>query len=160
MKVYCFSLLEFSKLRDVFFENLSQINNNVAIISIVNPIEDDISDWTTIHPILFSEEHSIPSFYDCVLNIEFKDDSEDFDITLAKKIVEFIDSNIGKDFYVHCIMGKSRSQAVCRYILETYPELYTYGREYENPLKTANPHVLSTLKRVKRYEKKLPPEKD
>lgn len=38
----------------------------------------------------------------------------------AKIIVDFIDNNIGKDFYIHCNAGKSRSQAVVRYILDAY----------------------------------------
>lgn len=161
MKVYCFSLLEFIKLRDAYFNDLSKINGNTAIISIVNPIDEEYGDdWTTKHPINFSEDRSTPSICDSVLNIQFKDDSEDFDPSLAKKVVNFIENNIGKDFYVHCIMGKSRSQAICRYILDTYPDLYQYGREYENPLKTANPHVLSTLKRVKMYENLFPPTND
>lgn len=157
MKVFCFSLLEFEKIVKHFWDNLSDINNNVAIISITNPKELYEGDWTTKHPIQYNPKYSIDVFYDCVLNIEFEDDSEDFDVYMANKIVEFVDNNIGKDFYVHCIMGKSRSQAVCRYILETYPDLYSYGREYENPLKTANPHVLSTLKRVKRAKIEIPP---
>ena len=42
------------------------------------------------------------------------------DTKQALDIVEFIRKNLGKDFYIHCRAGHSRSQAVVRYILDMY----------------------------------------
>lgn len=149
--VYCFSYLEIERLykkgRLEIINNYNAIiNDNIAIISIVNRPRDKNgeTDWTTIHPIPDGDRK-----YQ-VLNLQFQDDSEDFSIEDATKIIEFIlyNKKLGRDFYVHCIMGKSRSQAVCRFILDTFPEDYEYKRELENPLRTPNYHILSTLKLV------------
>lgn len=63
---------------------------------------------------------------------------------IARQIVEFINKNIGKDFYIHCNAGKSRSQAVVRFILDTYKD-----REWElnplNPNTTWNMFVYRSL---------------
>ena len=145
MKVYCFSLADFKRLVKEF--DLKHTVGNVAIISIVNPKgEDNDCDFTTEHPMGKTTNENI-------LNVSFLDDGEDFTPTMAKDIIKFIEKQykLGNDFYVHCIAGLSRSQAICRFILDTIPE-YTYGRELENPLKTPNQHVLSTLKRVYRAE--------
>lgn len=147
--VYCFSYLEIEKLykEGILEIDDSIINDNIAIISIVNrdlKKKDPCTDWTTIHPI--SDKHRKHQ----VLNLEFQDDSEDFSVEDAIKIIEFIlyNKKLGRDFYVHCIMGKSRSQAVCRFILDTFPEDYKYKREFDNPLRTPNYHILGTLKLV------------
>jgi predicted protein tyrosine phosphatase len=149
MKVYCFSYLEFKKLvNDFNWYTESHIDNNAAIISITNPKSDNekLNDWTTEHLV---ENHKLTDL-NKVLNLSFHDDSEDFDPGTAKLIIDFIEINKGKDFYVHCIMGKSRSQAICRFILDNF-EGYVEGRPYENPIKTPNYHVLSTLNRVFKY---------
>lgn len=149
MKVYCFSYLEFKKLAKEFdWVSENFIDNNAAIISITNPKSDDekLNDWTTEHPISRNWQEDLNK----VLNISFHDDSEDFGPDEAKRIIDFIQANKGKDFYVHCIMGKSRSQAVCRFILDNF-EGYVEGRPYENPIKTPNYHILSTLNRVFKY---------
>lgn len=149
MKVYCFSYLEFKKLvKDFEWVSEKYVDNNVAIISITNPKSDDekLNDWTTEHPI---SNYTLGDL-NKVLNISFHDDSEDFGPDEAKCIIDFIQANKGKDFYVHCIMGKSRSQAICRFILDNF-EGYVEGRPYENPIKTPNYHILSTLNRVFKY---------
>lgn len=147
--VYCFSYVEIEKLykEGILEIDDSIINDNIAIISIVNrdlKKKDHNTDWTTVHPI--SDKHRKHQ----VLNLEFRDDSEDFSVEDAIKIIEFIlyNKKLGRDFYVHCIMGKSRSQAVCRFILDTFPKDYKYKRELDNPLRTPNYHILSTLKLV------------
>lgn len=67
----------------------------------------------------------------------------------AKKIVDFIDSNLGRDFYIHCSAGVSRSQGVVRYILDTYDE-YIWQIRKDNPPFAPNYHVVRMLKRAKR----------
>ena len=106
-----------------------------------------------------------------VLNLEFDDiDDETLEWkgivfhglsqSQAKQIVEFVENNKGKDFFLHCRAGLSRSQAICRYILDMYGKEYGYDEKQscrkENPCKTPNVHVLTLLKRefykLKGYE--------
>ena len=72
-------------------------------------------------------------------------------------IVKFIEKHKGKNFYISCRAGKSRSQAVARYILDMYGEEYGYNEKEscrkENPCKTPNINVLTKLKRT--YYKKF-----
>ena len=136
-KIYCYSKREIINL----IKN-NKIDYKIPIISINNIISDGIIDWT-VEPL---------PIIDNVLNLNFQDDSEDFSPDQAKKIIEFVLEHKRSDFLVHCIMGKSRSQAVCMFILDTWPDDYEYGRKIENPLKTPNYHVLCTLKRVWRLE--------
>lgn len=58
----------------------------------------------------------------------------------AKELKEFIEKNKHLNIVVHCLMGISRSQAVARYISETY------GHVIENRLPTYNKIVYKKLK--------------
>lgn len=75
----------------------------------------------------------------------------------AEDIVNFIEKHKGKNIYISCRAGKSRSQAVARYILDIYGEEYGYNEKEsclkDNPCKTPNMNVVSKLKRV--YYKKF-----
>jgi hypothetical protein len=51
------------------------------------------------------------------------------------------------DIIVHCGAGISRSQAVVRYILDSYPEINWHTRE-SNPCIVPNMHIVLMLKRV------------
>lgn len=97
-----------------------------------------------------------------VLNLEFDDIDEEskdwkgqtfYGITeeQAKQCVEFIEQNRGKNFYIHCRAGKSRSQGICRYILDMYGKEYGYDEtkscRKDNPCLTPNIRVVSMLKR-------------
>ncbi len=105
---------------------------------------------------------------DNVLNLEFDDVNEDiviwkghtfYGITdeQAEQIVDFIEKHKGKDFYIHCRAGKSRSIAVATYILDMYGEEYGYNEKEscrkDNPCKIPNINVLTKLKRT--YYKKF-----
>ena len=87
-----------------------------------------------------------------LLNVEFDDVSEEeqgcISVCIAEKIVNFIDDNIGKDFYIHCSAGVSRSQGIARYILDMYPE-FDYKTRKDNPCITPNITVTTMLKRIK-----------
>lgn len=111
--------------------------------------EEDIQHW-------FKENT------DNVINLDFDDIDDDsvewngntfYGITgrQAKELCDFIENNIGKNFYIHCRAGKSRSQAVFSYIVNMYGEEYGYNEKYsgrkENPCLTPNVRVLSMLKR-------------
>lgn len=53
------------------------------------------------------------------------------------------------NFYVHCAAGMSRSQAVVRYILDTYNE-FSWKTRHSNPCLHPNNHMLLMLKRAAR----------
>lgn len=71
-------------------------------------------------------EHWFKRNHPNVLNLEFDDVEKDAEIShvitesQAKKIVDFIEANLGKQIFVHCQAGISRSGAVCRYIMSNY----------------------------------------
>lgn len=70
----------------------------------------------------------------------------------AEQIVTFIEIHKGKDFYISCRAGRSRSQAICRYILDVYGDEYGYYENVscrkDNPCNTPNIYVVALLKRV------------
>ena len=100
-------------------------------------------------------EHLLESS-DTVLNLDFDDINGDEieynghifrSITKeqAVEVLEFVIKNLGKDIVVHCKAGRSRSQAVGRFILDCFPEEYEESKE--RPLyKTPNVYVLGKLK--------------
>ena len=53
------------------------------------------------------------------------------------------------NFYVHCAAGMSRSQAIVRYIIDTYVD-YDWKTRKENPCDYYNNHMLLMLKRATR----------
>lgn len=69
------------------------------------------------------------------------------DFADANILVRFIVNNLGKDLYIHCSAGKSRSQAVVRFILDCFPD-YDYQTRPDNPCLTPNIHVVRMLKRM------------
>lgn len=107
-------------------------------------------------------EHWFKHNTDNVINLDFDDiDGESVEWKghtfygiseeQTKELYDFIDKNIGKDFYIHCRAGKSRSQAIFAYIVNMYGEEYGYSKKYsglkENPCITPNMRVLTMLKR-------------
>lgn len=94
---------------------------------------------------------------DSFFNYKGKDYSgHDYDLRLlnysqAFKLVKWIDERIKEhgNFYVHCAAGLSRSQAVVRYILDTYNEYHWKIRQANPPLYPNN-HMLLMLKRAAR----------
>lgn len=120
----------------------------------------------------YLEEDTKHYFSNCdannVLNLVFDDVNEDEFVygsvkflglteQQAEQIVDFIEEHKGKNFYISCRAGKSRSQAVTRYILDIYGEEYGYNEKEscrkDNPCKTPNINVLTKLKRA--YYKKF-----
>ena len=143
--------------------NVNEVKDDKAFISIIGTEECRK---------YYIEEDTIHWFSNCtednVLNLEFDDVNEDiviwkghtfYGITdeQAEQIVDFIEKHKGKDFYIHCRAGRSRSAAICRYLLDIYGEEYGYNEKEscrkENPCMTPNINVLTKLKRV--YYKKF-----
>lgn len=107
--------------------------------------------------------HYFKQNHNNVLNIEFDDLTEDKEWNgyqfkalteeQAKQIVDFIDLNNSKKFYIHCTAGISRSGAVATFIRDFYltkEEQKVF--DLNNPHIRPNNHVLTLLKRV--YYKK------
>ena len=106
-----------------------------------------------------TEEHYFKEPHPNVLNLEFDDISEEtrewmgheflgFSTEQAQKTYKFIKSNLGKDFWIHCRAGASRSQGVVRFILDTYGDLYDWQTLKSNPCVTPNYFVTGKLKRL------------
>lgn len=140
------------------FEELCYINNwndetsgmmyNTAFISIIGTPdvlkyyleEEDTTHW-------FKSNH------ENVLNLEFDDVDHDMEFhgkkafamtdEQAQQIVEFIENNFGKNIYIHCRAGVSRSQAITKFIEENYG--YTNITEVNGK---PNVDVLAKLNRV------------
>lgn len=66
----------------------------------------------------------------------------------AQALLRFINYHKGKRFIIHCQAGVSRSQAVVRFILDTFPEEYNITDCWQKNLPiTPNVYVLALLKR-------------
>lgn len=123
--------------------------DNIAFISIIGT--KDVLD----HYLKEDGEHWFKEKHPNVLNLEFDDVKEDIEwegykayaITdeQAKQIVEFIEKNLGKQFYIHCRAGVSRSGAIREFIHHNY-EYYkdSEGGEHVRP----NSTVLAKLNHI------------
>ena len=151
--LFCFSHEEFDNecLKHGYSD--SCVPDNIAFISIIGT--EDCQKYYLEE----TEEHWFKDNHPGVLNLEFDDIAEDEIIWeghrilglsegQAKEIVEFIDKNIGKDFWIHCRAGFSRSQAIVRYILDLYSDIEWKTRK-DNPCLSPNIDVLQKLKRIK-----------
>lgn len=134
-------------------DNVIEKVDYAAFISIISPD----------HP---TEKHYFERDTPNVLNLEFDDADEEiekayrntaFPVHLfskedANKIIDFIQSNIGMDFYVHCTAGVSRSGAVGYFIRQ----MTNSNHEdfcMHNPQIVPNGYVLKILNEV--YSERL-----
>ena len=158
-KLYCYSMVDFNQMCKDNGWNDSNMPSNAAFISILST--PDVAEYYgyICHYCYFRETHQnvfVVHFDDitegqlefdngnCVATCITEDD--------AYRMVKFINDNAGKDLYVHCMAGKSRSQAVVRYILDHYPDIYDV-----QSLNPANPclypNILVKLRLNRAYEK-------
>ena len=96
-----------------------------------------------------------------VLNLEFDDVEKDIEVggysfkaitdEQAEAIVKFIIDNKGKDFYIHCLAGISRSGAVGTFIFDFFKDDDT--KFVSRPKIRPNIEVLSKLKKNYWYKK-------
>lgn len=151
----CYSHQEFDDLCETNGWNDECCPEGIAFISIIGTQE--CQDYY----IEEKEFHWFKQPHPNVLNLEFDDISEDvitweghnfYGLSMedGKRIVDFIMGNLGKPFYIHCRAGRSRSQGIVRFILDTFPE-YGYTVRSDNPPETPNIDVLCKLKRIYRY---------
>ena len=148
------------------FKKLVEINNwksclpeDIAVISIINGEDCGIP-----------EEYHLLNKSNQVLNLEFddvspeafglSDDSEctryDKDTVLkfftnfqAREVIDFVESNINRNFFIHCSAGVSRSQAVTKFILLNYSDR-DWKLNPNNPIRFPNGFVYQKLCTVKR----------
>lgn len=160
MKVWCESFEGFKSLMNKNNWNNETLPDDVAIISICEPNAKDE------YHIFKSKDNVINlDFYDITdynLLYAYGDDITESEVKYANSIkgltdkqanelFNFIEHNIGKDFYIHCSAGVSRSQGVVRFILDCYSDIYNEINS-NNPCEFPNIHVVSLLK--KRFRKK------
>ena len=166
-KLYCFSHKEFDDLMESLnWEN--RPDNGYSTISICSDKDDNPNHWFNIElanninmdfddisPEMWWTVDHYDDYDNSYFNYSFSGlDFHSMDYDDAKKLVDYIDDRIkmGDSIYVHCSAGKSRSQAIVRYILDTYPDIDWKIRK-DNPPLTPNIHVLRMLKRA--YIKKF-----
>lgn len=91
-----------------------------------------------------------------VLTLEFDDvigfvgsnDFDVFDITMANRIVDFVQKCQGEDILVHCEAGMSRSAAVADFISVTYGYTLDLSPPCFGTTMYKNSHVYDTLRGV------------
>lgn len=117
----------------------------ISIIGTEDCLTRYLDEPDTVH--YFKDNHTN------VCNLEFDDLSRDFVTSdgyhykamtdeQAKALFKFIESNLGKNFTIHCRAGKSRSAAVGQFIKDFYPEQYSHiGYDWSTP----NKHVYQLL---------------
>lgn len=162
MKLWCNGFQGFKKILETNNWNDSNLPDNTAFISIC------CTDRGTFSPDDFAyETHLLSDNHDNVINLDF-DDINGY--TLADQfpgdkrvkdnpargindeqglqLVQFIEKNKGKDIYVHCSAGISRSQGVVKFILEYYHDYYTEAETNpDNLCKMPNQHVFDVLRK-------------
>lgn len=155
MKVYCYSKFAFVNEMKRFGWNDTTLPKNVAIISIccTEPVKEH---WKSEGYEGTEDEHYFRDAEN-VFNVDFDDidtttrDCGDFVATCitdeqAEKLVKFIAEHSNCDFYIHCNAGKSRSQAVVRFITEWLGQTRNIETRAENPCLYPNIFVLNTLR--------------
>lgn len=145
-KCWVFSNQEFNKLMKDNGWTDGNTPDNAAFISICDPFGEEPE---------FGLYHWFRQDADNVINLDFAD-IESYTLgkipgmseLQAKQLYEFINRNLGKDFYIHCAAGVSRSQGVAKYIVDTFPDLYPREESLrkENPCEFPNIHVSCLLK--------------
>lgn len=154
-KLYCYSFNAFNRICAENNWNDDTMPDGVAFISIL--CTDDVISFYGFE----NHECHFASPHDSVCVVRFDDITDDrlrldnggyacgLDIAQAKQLVQFIDSHAGDDIYVHCMAGKSRSQGVVRYILDTYWDIYNAeSLNPDNPCLYPNMDVVVKLKRA------------
>ena len=144
-KLYCFS-------REEFIDNLPLPKNTAAISIIETQQCQDYYKRKEPHPL--KPVDGIPVFFAVFDDINTDTVSYDgYTFTglledQARELALFIDDQVknGKDIYVHCRAGKSRSQGVIDYIRTVYQGIDWELRK-DNPCLTPNAQVKSALMR-------------
>lgn len=135
-KLWCLNFFRFNDLMKENNWNDNNIPDDCAFISICCT-DDCKKGYLEARNPDANDEHWFNFDHDNVINLNFDDiDKEEYisktnegiftyksiSDDQAKQLVLFIEKNKDKNFYIHCRAGKSRSQAVVRYILDVYKD--------------------------------------
>lgn len=158
-KILVYSHKDFEERMEQLHIDQSNVQNDTenAYISILCTPDNQV----LLRPPYFTE--NTPNV--CILS--FDDTDKDYVVHLdrvwygideheAKRCVEFILDNLGKNFIIHCNAGRSRSQGVCRFILDMFKDQgydENLSCRKDNPCLTPNMRVVRMLKRE--YYKKV-----
>lgn len=158
--IYCYSKKDFDTICNIndWSDDNPPNENTIALISICSTAD------VVQNVICSPDNHFFEKNRKNILNLNFDDiDGKEQDIEgggkaygitkdQALQIVKFVRDNIEKVqyFFIHCRAGQSRSQAVVRYILDTYSRIYELAINPDNPPNTPNPFVLSRLKQAEK----------
>lgn len=151
--LWCFGHIDFDRECMTHGWNDSCVPPDIAFISIVGTTECQKYYLEEV------EEHYYKLPHQNVCNLEFDDIGETeiewkghifrgMSDEQTHTLYKFIKSNLGKDFWIHCRAGASRSQGVVRFILDTYGDLYDWQTLKSNPCLTPNYFVTGKLKRL------------
>lgn len=145
-KVLVYSKAEFHEVVKENRENTAYISIEGTPACIEHYIRDDDNDH-----LLSSASNVLNLDFDDVTEDEFEYEGHIFStisLEQAKEVLEFVVRNIGKDFVIHCKAGRSRSQAVGRFIIECFPDEYEEEKSRRLYKSGYNPEVLKRLKHV------------
>lgn len=142
-KLYCFS-------REEFINNLPLPKNTAAISIIETQQCQDFYKRREPHPLkpadgvflaVFDDINTDEKSYNGYIFTGLLEDQ-------ARELALFIDDQVknGRDIYVHCRAGKSRSQGVIDYIRTVYSSI-NWELRIDNPCLTPNVQVKSALMR-------------
>lgn len=154
-KLWCTSFIEFEQIA---IENNwdKEVPNDIAIISInySNLVENERHicksntnvlnlNFDDVDPTTYGLSEDESCYIDNDIILVF------FTNEMAKQVVEFIEANKNKNFYIHCSAGISRSQAIVKYIKNVYYE-YDWETNPNNPCLYPNGFVFQKLKQAYR----------
>ena len=158
-KLWCLSYKNFS---NIAFDNRwdENVPQNIAIISIINSKDCNCGE----KHICKNSNNVLNLEFDDVSPVNYKTDAQAesyqidegkivrfFHLKLAKKTYDFIQKNKGKDFYIHCSAGLSRSQAIVRFIKDTIRDI-NWETNPNNPCLFPNGFVYQQLMKIYRNE--------
>ena len=182
-KLLCYSKETFERVADDNWWAYSYVPDDVAIISICEPYSEsnDLWEHKFEHDGVRVYNMNIPDIDSLKLSALLKDSNGDkriYEVPFHEEVwvyeengkkyyplnpdeafglANFIVNNQGKDFYIHCSMGMSRSQGVVKAILKNFPEFYNQASLNQNNLpedeyvnKWVEDMVDKQIKRIKR----------
>lgn len=160
MKCFVYSHKDFNELCELRGWNDNNIPSEIAFISICNT-EECARYWQSVEQGGHFDEHWFKRDHSNVLNLDFDDIMEEeqalgelcgktmhakgLSDEQAAVLYKFILANKDKDFFIHCSAGKSRSQAVCKFIMTMYENCET---RLDNPCLYPNVFVSNKLLRL------------
>lgn len=172
-KLNCLSIYFFNIIMEKIglYKDTSNLPEDIAIISICEPEDNRGNDYpkryfTNNHKNILTQDfddidadmHIWDNFYrtDPERYIVYQGQLlRPFTDQQADEMVNFIISNLGKTFFIHCYAGVSRSKAVTKFIFDTFDEYSVDDCPQWKDPEIPNKYVIKKLNEAyKRYIKK------